>query len=470
MSGLWPHQVRARADLLSVWRSGARRALVVCPTGGGKTRLGATVARDYLAQHVERGGRVSWLAHRTELVDQAVGTLGRLGLEVGHSGWKPEAPVQVATVQTLLARGSVPPGTLVVADEAHHFAEDNDWSRVLLAYREAGARILGLTATPERGDGNGLAHMFERMIVAAQIKELIAGGFLVPCIVHAPRGGKLKPTQLVREPVEAYAEKTPDGRAIVFAPHEKAAHDYARAFRAAGVRTAVVLGRTPWNEREAALRALADGSIRVVCNVFVLTEGFDCPPVNTVIIARGCQSAGTFIQMTGRGARAWCPRHEAGRLPDGTACSCPDRKNEYHLLDLRGVTYDHGAPDEDRVFSLDGRAIRRRAQLGGALCALCKEPLPDGCTKCPNCAKERDPQTTPKGIGGTLERYAGLEKAGPKKRAAVLAGILRGGKTGHPRSSKAAAVIFHQMFKAWPSGADYHEAHIINAGGKDHGS
>ena len=441
---LLPHQQTARSAVYAAWRDGVRRVLVVMPTGGGKTRLGSTIASDYLGKHVANGGRVAWLAHRGELVSQAVATLRAMGLVVGEGGFDPMAPVQVVTVQSALARGEAPQGTLVVADEAHHYAEDNDWSRVLAAYIASNARIVGLTATPERGDGNGLAHMFERMVVAAQVKELQSAGILVPCVVHAPRGGKLKPDQLVREPVQAYQEKTPAGRAVCFAPHEKAAWDYARAFNAAGIRAAVVLGKTPWAERERMLADFAAGRVRVLCNVFVLTEGWDSPGCDTVIIARGCQSAGTFLQMTGRGLRA---------APGKTEC---------HLLDLRGVTYDHGAPDEEREFSLDGRAIKRRVVLAGALCSLCKEPLPDGCVRCPNCQKEREPSTTPRGIGGALERYAGLAGAPAPTRAKVLAGILS--NKGRGRSSKAAAVIFKQMFKQWPTGADFHAAHIINGG------
>src|SRR6185295_11926979 len=103
--------------------------------------------------HIAKGGRVLWLAHRRELVQQAASTLERLGLDVGHSGLKASSPVQVASVQTLLARGEAPAASLVVYDEAHHFAAE-DWGRLATAY--AGAIRIGLTATPERGDGRGL--------------------------------------------------------------------------------------------------------------------------------------------------------------------------------------------------------------------------------------------------------------------------------------------------------------------------
>lgn len=427
---LWPHQARARAGVIQAWRDGARRVLVVCPTGGGKTRLATDLAASYLGQHAAAGGRVVWLAHRDELVAQAAATLRAAGLEVGVDGLGSCAPVQVATVQTLLAREEVPRASLVVADEAHHYVEGNDWHRVISAYVGAGARVLGLTATPQRRDGRGLGEGpagFERLIVAAQVRELQEAGFLVRCRVHAP-AHRLKPTELAREPVEAYVERAPNGRAVVFAPHEQACTDYATGFARAGIPWAIVLGRTPTDRRERALADFAAGRVRVLVNVFVLTEGWDCPSCDTIIIARGCDSAGTYLQMTGRGLRA-----------------C-DGKSYCDLLDLRGVSHDHGLPDEDRDFFLEGRAIRRRALVGAPLCKLCNEPLPEDAVRCPRCARERDPQTTPRGIGAELqERYAGMEKLPPAKQIATLAGIMRKG-----RSAKQSALIFSKMFKRWP--------------------
>ena len=192
-SGLRPYQEKFIAAIYAEAARGWQRAKLdghergprivgVSPTGSGKTRVATEIVR----RSVAKGKRVLWLAHRTELVEQAGRTLVGAGLVVGviaaSSTWtiNLDAPVQVASIQTLLARGIYPEADLVVWDECHHCSEAAaEWCSLLTHYPRA--FVVGLTATPERGDGSGLAPLFESLVVGATVRELTALQHLVPC-------------------------------------------------------------------------------------------------------------------------------------------------------------------------------------------------------------------------------------------------------------------------------------------------
>lgn len=400
---LRPYQDKAIRWLRRAVKEGARAPLLVCPTGGGKTAMGAHVA----AGHVAKGGRVLWLAHRRELVHQAAGTLERVGLEVGHAGLKASAPVQVASVQTLLARGEAPAASLVVYDEAHHFAAD-DWGRLAKAY---GTSIrIGLTATPERGDGKGLGDIFDRLIVVAQIKELVDLGALVPCDVYRP-SSLLKAGSIVQAPVDAYEGKG-GGHALVFAPNTKAAKEYVEDFRKRGHSAAMVEASTPDDERDSAIDGFRTGRVKVLVNVMVLTEGFDATIADTCILARGCGSAGLYLQMVGRVLRA----HPG--------------KTRAKLLDLRGISHLLGEPDEERIYSLDGRGIGRASNAAAErFCRVCGAVLDSTPgTPCEQCGTQAKPLEVPTVTGGALEKFAAMRALPDDKRVAWLSkqiGVMR---------------------------------------------
>ena len=149
--------LEARAHL----GNGRRKVLIVMPTGGGKTITATEACR----QHVAEGGRVLWVAHRRELIKQGRDTLERCGLRVGAFGLNSGAPVQVESIQSLVhpKRREVPPATLVVADEAHHLLAE-EWRKLAEMYKDC--LLIGLTATPERGDGQPLGDIFDALVVA----------------------------------------------------------------------------------------------------------------------------------------------------------------------------------------------------------------------------------------------------------------------------------------------------------------
>jgi len=184
------YQLASIADFWSRVETEWRKPILVAPTGSGKTVTAAEIIR----QAVEKGQRVVVVVHRRELVRQTSRKLYDAGVKnhgIIAAGFppRPTAPVQIASVQTLYARAlrtrkiDLPPAELVVVDECHH-ARARIWHGIINAY--PGAVILGLTATPARGDGRGLGNIFDYLIESATIPQLIERGFLVQPIYYAP--------------------------------------------------------------------------------------------------------------------------------------------------------------------------------------------------------------------------------------------------------------------------------------------
>lgn len=389
----------------SEFKAGRKRVVLVIPTGGGKTLIGSEVVR--LA--VARKHRVLWLAHRTELIEQAAVALHRRGIHAGAiaaSAAAPidrTAPVQVASVQTLLARDIRPEAQLVVWDECHHASEGAaEWVKLLEAY--PAAPVLGLTATPERGDGSGLAPLFDGLVVGETVRRLTMDGWLVPCDVFAPER-MLESGQLAKHPLAAYQEHAPGSQAILFARSVEEAERYAEEFIKANVSARCIHAGTPEDDRRAALEAFRARALRVLTNVYVLTEGTDLPTAQTCILARGASTAGIYLQMVGRVLRP------------------ADGKGRAILLDLRGVSRLHGPPEDERVFSLEGRAIARALQTYCPVCGVLRQAgaACEGCGWQPD-ARDEAPS---KIVESPLVKYARKIAEGPEQRAETLRRWMR---------------------------------------------
>lgn len=375
---LRPYQLDAIARVREAMRAGKRRVVLVIPTGGGKTRIGADIVR----QAVARGSRVLWLAHRTELIDQTARTLIEYGLEVGVIAASSAlaaldaAPVQVCSIQTLLARQLRPPAELIIWDEAHHASEGaEEWASLLDAYK--GVRMLGLTATPERGDGKGLAPLFEAIVVGVTVRALTEAGYLAPCEVVRP-ATLLKPNHLAQTPLDAYRRAANGMQGFLFARNVDEAQAYAAEFSAAGIPALAISAGTNAAERTAALEMFRAGTIKILSNVYIFTEGTDLPQAQVCILARGASSPGIYLQMVGRVLRPYAGKTAA------------------MLIDLRGISHIHGMPEDERVYSLDGKAI---ALAESSPCKVCSAALPGGAYPCAACgympeAGEGDPTET----------------------------------------------------------------------------
>ena len=185
---LRPIQRDALQKIRDAFRGGCRRICVVAPTGFGKTVLFAEIVRSHFEKVPH--ARALVLVHRQELVVQTIAKLRAAGLvHLGAIGGGADedatAPVQVATVQTLIGRTKLPPASLLVIDEAHHHVAA-EWGKIADAYKEALA--VGFTATPERQDGTPLGDLFDGLVVAAQTKELMDAGLqaAAPNLVVGP--------------------------------------------------------------------------------------------------------------------------------------------------------------------------------------------------------------------------------------------------------------------------------------------
>lgn len=425
MVDLRPYQVSAIAETRGHVAAGRRAALIVAPCGAGKTTIGADIVRSHIARNPNN--RVAWLAHRRELIEQAADRLRSFGLRVGCAGLDPGAPVQVSSVQTILARGDAPEATLVIPDEAHHCVSD-EWKRVFLAYKASGAILVGLTATPERDDGRPLSEVFDALVVATQIGELIDQKYLVPCEILAPTRTVPK-GKIAEDPHVAYARVCPGAHAVCFAPHVKAANDYADGFRKSGVTVGVIHGAMATAERDATLRAFRESSIRVLCNVMVLTEGWDAPVASVVILARRIGACSLYLQMGGRVLRPYPGKERA------------------LMIDLTGVSKLHGPLEEERIFSLDGKIRRKGESATQRYCATCGAPINDAF--CEMCGPSGGELETPIGAGIALEKFAWAKHVTDDKRVLYLARWYAQA-LGRRHRPDSAHHKYKAVFKEWP--------------------
>lgn len=445
---LRPYQEKAIAEGRKHYASGARSLLFVAPTGAGKTRIGVALS----LSHLLHGGRVLWLAHRQELVQQAANTVRATGETPGViAPWaapSPHARIQVASVQTLVARDQRPDASVVVLDEAHHHVAEQ-WGTVADSYRDA-LRI-GLTATPERQDGVGLGNLFDALIAVAQPRELIASGYLVPCEVLRPSA---QSKALAEDPVEAWRKWGKGGKAIVFASSVKASCDIAHRFEAVGVPARAITGGLESASREVAIDRFRAGTVRVLVGVHTLTEGLDVPDASVAILARGFSSPGAYIQAVGRVLR---PAHG---------------KTRALVLDLMGASLEHGLPDEDRVYSLDGKAIKsQEGLLPIRQCPACgrvfraeqfhgarPQPTVDGNVifvhfaiprpRCPGCGYEMPLRKDPR-VRRQEMTIASAEQTGGQ-RVSALKWMLADARAKNYKPGRA-FVLFKVKYGRWPT-------------------
>lgn len=400
-----------------VREQGMRAVLLCMPTGTGKTRT----AVEACWGHVQQGGRPLFVAPRRELVDQARKALATRGL---HLAW-------VRTIQELSRPGAeIPNATMVVLDEARHYVADA-WSE--LRAKLPSAIYLGLDATPERGDGRGLGGMFDVLVEAITVKDAIAQGFLVPAVTLRPEKA-LGPNEIAQDPIDAYCEHAPGSSAVLFASTVNQAIQYACRFRDRGISAAAVFGEMGTAARDAALADYERGDVKVLTNAYLLTEGWDAPRTETIIIARSFGTAGGYLQAAGRGLRPH---------PGKSACT---------ILDLRGVSHDHGDPDEPRTWHLDGRAARRACDDENIrFCPVCGAPVVgEQCETCGHAGEMR--HRPPRVLGLPMQRFARVRQDDDEARAQRLARWIR---LAHSKGWKEGQALhrFKAAYGDWPSRA-----------------
>ena len=355
------------------------RPILVAPTGSGKTVMGVEIAQ-------RLGARVLWVAHRRELIAQAVERLEQIGVKPGVilSG-EPvisDAQIQVASVQTL-ARREIPDCQLIVIDECHH-ATASSYKRLV----EYPVCLIGMTATPFRLDGKGLGEIFGEIVTAATPADLVEQGYLVaPRVFVPPRlpdlskikitagdynaaevGEVMEDAALVGDIIEHWAAHAGGRRTVVFATNVQHSMMIVRAFEAAGVAAAHLDGTTHKAERKLILWQLREGVLQVVSNCMVLTEGWDLPALECAIVARPTASMNLHLQMLGRIMRK--TEDKAGAI----------------VLDHAGNHHRHGEVTREIKYSLTDKAqVRKSDLLNLKRCPECGLMCELGTDVCPEC-------------------------------------------------------------------------------------
>lgn len=419
-----PYQLDAIDRLRQGYRQGAKRLCLVAPTGAGKT----CIATKIMEEAVSKGRRILFLAHRHELIQQCSNKLRECGIyhgriQAGTYSTEPSAPVQVASVQTLARRNEMPAADLVITDECHH-ASAGSYQKIQAKYPDAYG--LGLTATPWRLDGSGLGDCYQDLVPVCSVLDLVRAGFLVMPTVYAPpgtdlgglhrRGGEFvageaaeamdKP-HLVGDIVDTWKKRALHGApTVLFAASVAHSLHLTDAFTAAGIPAAHIDGTSSPEARDGALADLAAGRVQVLCNVGLLTEGWDLPATSTVVLARPTASLSLYLQMVGRGLRTH---------PGKATCI---------VLDHAGNTMRHGLATDDRAWSLEGQPAAKGDGESGKLCPQCFAYLPSAERECPRC-EYAWPPPAPRALIETREgdlvevgKGALLPMAGDGKKAA----------------------------------------------------
>lgn len=320
---LRPYQQEAMDAILEAWENGTHKTLLVLPTGCGKTIVFAKVTEEC----VRHGDRVLILAHRGELLEQAADKI-RKATGLGCATEKAEETclgswfrITVGSVQSMMreSRLSRFPDDYfdtIIIDEAHHCISDS-YQRVLHHFPEA--RVLGVTATPDRGDMKNLGQVFESLAYEYTLPRAIKEGYLSPIkAVTIPlkvdltsvgvQSGDFKAGDLgtaldpYLEGIAAEMEKyCRDKKTVVFLPLVKTSQKFRDILNAHGFQAAEVNGES--QDRTEILQEFDAGKYNVLCNSMLLTEGWDCPSVDCIVVLRPTKIRSLYCQMVGRGTR-----------------------------------------------------------------------------------------------------------------------------------------------------------------------
>lgn len=320
---LRPYQETARQKVQEEWEEGKKRTLLVLPTGTGKTIVFSKIIED----RVKKGERVLVIAHRGELLEQASDKLYKsTGLKTATEKAEQTSlgsfyRVVVGSVQTLQREkrlNQFPPEYFdtIVIDEAHHAISDG-YQRVLQHFEDA--NVLGVTATPDRGDMRNLGSYFESLAYEYSLPEAIKSGYLSPIkaltiplkldLSNVKQQAGDFSTKDLGTALDPYLEQIAEEmrkqcfnrKTVVFLPLVKTSQKFRDILNQHGFKAAEVNGES--GDREQVLKDYEEGKYNVLCNSMLLTEGWDCPSVDCVIVLRPTKVRALYSQMVGRGTR-----------------------------------------------------------------------------------------------------------------------------------------------------------------------
>lgn len=409
--GLRWYQRDAIRGVYDAFRAGARSVMLQLPTGAGKSHA---AIGGLIVPSVRAGNLVAFAADTSELVDDAAKRLRDAGLRAGiiqaDRPRDPDAEVFVCSLQTLVARRveELPAFTRIVVDEAHIAGAPT--IRALLE-RWPAARVVGLSATPHREDGQRLP--FDVLVAGVQPRVLIAEGSLVQPVVYSP-AEELPPGTVRADPVEVVLSRHRDRRCVIFAPNGAEATRIERALCEAGHATLAVLDTMPRVERARVRDRLAAGEIRSLVTVRALAKGFDAPLLDVAIVTTGC-SLVTWLQACGRVMRPFPGKREA------------------IIEDLAGAAWRHGCPDDDRTWAFNGAQGKPALEptLSLSRCRKCEAVFAAGPSRCPRCGGEMVPHARAlkvKRVDAIIASGMPAAEREKRWRAAIAGKLLNAGK------------------------------------------
>ncbi|WP_041815687.1 DEAD/DEAH box helicase [Levilactobacillus brevis] len=393
MYQLHPYQTDLVNQARQALAKGKKAVLLQSPAGSGKSVMIAEIAR--LA--VAKGGQVMVTVHRKELVNQIKQSFRENEVDLTRC--------TILTVGKIAHRLNIlPKPTLIITDETHHSLAKT--YQTIYDYYQ-GVPRLGFTATPWRLNGKGLHDVYDAMILGPSIDWLIENHYLAPYKYYSVKlvdDAKLKKSStgdytsksmdeavgrtIFGDVVKTYQEKTPGQQAIVYAHSVEFSKAIAQAFQAAGIEAAHADAKTPSAERERIMSGFKSGSLKVLCNVDLISEGFNVPDCSVVIMLRPTESLVLFIQQSMRSMRY---------RPDKVAT----------IIDHVGNYLRFGLPDDEHQWILADRKKRKKQGASDAppirTCEFCFAVIPAAAVICPVCGRKMEKSSSEMETDNTVE-------------------------------------------------------------------
>lgn len=382
---LRPYQAELVAKVGESWRRGKKAPCIVLPCGGGKSVIVAEMAK----KSTLNGKQVLFLVHRKELCDQIEKTFSWWGVDMDYC--------TIMMVQTACRRlEKLPVPSLIITDENHH-SKASSYKKIYEHF--SSSYRVGVTATPVRLDGTGLKDVNDELIIGVSAKWLIENHCLAPYDYYAPnvadmsgitikRGEydvKSAETVMIEKKVFGdvinYYKKLANGlQAVCYCTTVNHSQKMAKEFSENGIEAVHIDGKTPKAERDKIIEKFRRGAIDILCNVDLISEGFDVPDCSCVIMLRPTQSLTLYIQQSMR-----CMRYRKGKRAI--------------ILDHVGNYARFGMPDDDRKWTLEGKKKRKAGDFEGLSegrfyrCKNCycifslKSDSGEEVTECPECGE-----------------------------------------------------------------------------------
>jgi superfamily II DNA or RNA helicase len=462
---LRPYQAAAIQALRAGLGEGYLRQMLYGPTGCGKTALSVGLVKGARL----KGKRVAFLANRIQLVEQASRTFRKYGIDhgiiQGQNSRREYENVLVCSIQTIAKRG-IPDVDFIIIDEAHGVAGSKEYRGIIETF--AGKPVIGLSASPfAKGLGKHYdklsGPLFERMVVASSIRELIDEGFLVDCDIYAPSEPDMTGYKLVRNKFDELdysdmsvgeaadkpeligdivshwfklAKGTPT---VVFASNIAHSKHIVEQFLAAGVTAEHIDCYDDTDARRDALKRFENGQTTIISNASLLAEGWDAPFCRTLILARPTKSLIRYVQMAGRVLRP------------------SEGKTRALILDHSGTVKHLGFPTDDLPLELDDGKPKKQSASKKK-----EEKLPTACGKCsfmkvshkcPQCGFAPEKQNTIHAADGELVK----QERGSKKVKATMAekqqfySELLGYQSMKGWSDGRVAHVYRDKYGVWPN-------------------